>query len=43
MNHGETPVLLCFIFLYLAATGAGPLSVDYLRTRHRARPVMPRM
>jgi len=42
MNHGETPVLLCFIFLYLAATGAGPLSLDYLRTRHRARPVMPR-
>jgi len=42
MNHGETPVLLCFIFLYLAAIGAGPFSLDYLRTRHRARPVMPR-
>ena len=27
-NHGEPAVLLCFIFLYFAAHGAGPWSVD---------------
>lgn len=27
-NHGETPVLLCFIFLYLSAVGGGPWSLD---------------
>ena len=31
VNHGEVPVLLCFIFLYLAAAGPGPLSVDAAR------------
>lgn len=41
INHGEVPVLLCFIFLYLAATGPGPYSLDYLRTRKRPHPVMP--
>ena len=30
-NGGELPVLLCFIFLYLAATGGGPFSRDALR------------
>jgi putative oxidoreductase len=30
-NGGELPVLLCFIFLYLAAAGGGPFSVDALR------------
>lgn len=34
-NGGEPPVLLCFIFLYLAARGAGPFSVDTLRTTSR--------
>ena len=28
LNHGELPVLFCFIFLYLAAAGPGPWSVD---------------
>lgn len=28
MNHGEPAVLLCFIFLFLAGTGAGRLSID---------------
>ena len=28
MNHGETPSLLCFIFLYLSAIGAGAFSLD---------------
>ena len=32
-NHGEPAVLLCFIFLYMAAAGAGPYSVDSLLTR----------
>jgi putative oxidoreductase len=27
-NHGEAAVLLCFIFLFLSAHGAGPASVD---------------
>jgi putative oxidoreductase len=31
VNHGEVPVLLCFIFLYLAAAGGGPLSADAAR------------
>ena len=30
-NGGELPVLLCFVFLYLAAAGGGPFSVDALR------------
>jgi putative oxidoreductase len=28
---GELPILYCFIFLYLAAAGAGPWSVDAAR------------
>lgn len=39
-NHGELPVILCFVFLYLAATGAGIFSVDYMRTRNRPSAVM---
>jgi putative oxidoreductase len=27
-NHGELPVLFCFIFLYLSTAGGGPLSLD---------------
>ena len=30
-NSGELPVLFCFIFLYLAAAGPGPWSVDAVR------------
>lgn len=30
-NGGEPAVLLCFIFLYIAARGSGPLSVDAAR------------
>ena len=30
-NGGELPVLFCFIFLYLAAAGPGPWSVDAVR------------
>jgi putative oxidoreductase len=35
-NHGETPVLLCFIFLFFAAYGAGEWSLDALIRRRRA-------
>jgi putative oxidoreductase len=33
VNHGETPVLLCFVFLYIAVAGPGPFSVDALLAR----------
>jgi len=33
MNQGESAVLFCFIFLFLAAAGGGPWSVDALRAR----------
>lgn len=33
LNHGDMAVLFCFVFLYLSAAGAGPLSVD--RALHR--------
>ena len=31
LNHGESAVLYCFLFLYLAFAGPGPWSVDALR------------
>jgi len=38
-NHGEPAVLLCFIFLLLSASGAGPLSVDeWLASRRAGAP-----
>jgi putative oxidoreductase len=37
-NHGEPAVLLCFIFLFLSANGAGPFSLDHvLQRRHAAK------
>jgi len=35
LNHGEPAVLLCFIFLYMAARGGGEWSLDALIRRHR--------
>ena len=35
LNMGELAVLFCFIFLYMAAAGSGPWSVDALRARRR--------
>ncbi len=35
-NHGEPAVLLCFIFLFLAASGPGPWSLDHAIRRRRA-------
>ena len=34
-NHGEPAVLLCFIFLFFAAHGAGDWSIDAMRRRQR--------
>jgi putative oxidoreductase len=34
-NHGEPAVLLCFIFLFFAAYGAGPWSIDRLLRRRK--------
>lgn len=31
LNGGETPVLFCFIFLFLAVAGPGPWSIDAMR------------
>jgi putative oxidoreductase len=35
VNHGEPAVLFCFIFLYMAAQGAGEWSLDALIRRKR--------
>jgi putative oxidoreductase len=39
VNQGELAVLYCFTFLYLAAAGAGPLSLDRLIWREREEPI----
>jgi len=31
VNRGELPVLYCFLFLFIASRGAGPLSLDRMR------------
>lgn len=33
LNKGELAVLYCFVFLYIAAAGAGPWSLDALRKK----------
>ncbi len=38
LNKGEPAVLYCFVFLYLAAVGAGPWSLDALRQRSSSGP-----
>jgi putative oxidoreductase len=38
LNHGEGAILYCFIFLYLAAAGAGPWSVDHIACRPKNSP-----
>ena len=35
VNHGELAVVYCFLFLYMAARGSGPLSVDSARRRSK--------
>jgi putative oxidoreductase len=34
-NHGEPAVMFCFAFLYIAASGAGPFSVDSSQAPYR--------
>jgi putative oxidoreductase len=36
-NHGELAVLLCFVFLFFAASGAGPISLDRVFELRRRR------
>ena len=36
LNGGEHTVLYCFIYLYMAATGAGPFSADAAIAARRA-------
>jgi putative oxidoreductase len=36
LNGGDGAILFCFVFLYIAAAGPGPWSVDALRTRRSA-------
>jgi putative oxidoreductase len=38
LNGGEPAVLFCFIWLYFAAVGPGPWSLDALLRRSAARP-----
>ena len=33
LNRGEPAVLYCFLFLYIAAAGPGPWSIDAMRRR----------
>jgi len=33
VNHGEAAILFCFIFLYIAAAGPGPWSIDAARRK----------
>lgn len=35
LNRGDDAVLFCFVFLYLAFAGAGPLSLDALFWRNK--------
>ena len=35
LNRGDAAILYCFIFLYLAFAGGGPLSLDALLRRNR--------
>ncbi|MGA9869352.1 MAG: DoxX family protein [Acetobacteraceae bacterium] len=38
LNGGEAAVLFCFVFLYLATAGGGPISLDRLIASRRAAP-----
>jgi putative oxidoreductase len=35
LNRGELPVIFCFLFLYFAAVGPGPWSLDAVRRKPR--------
>ena len=36
LNYGESAVLFCFVFLYIAAAGPGPWSIDAARKSEMA-------
>jgi putative oxidoreductase len=36
LNHGELPVIFCFVFLFFAVYGGGPWSLDALLSRNGA-------
>ena len=38
INRGELALLYCFVFLYMASRGSGPLSVDVLTRKKRKEP-----
>ena len=38
INRGELALLYCFVFLYMASRGSGPLSVDVLTGKKRMEP-----
>jgi putative oxidoreductase len=38
VNRGEPAVLFCFVWLYFAAAGGGPWSLDALRRRASGQP-----
>ena len=41
-NHGEAAVLFCFVWLFFAGNGAGPISLDHLlATRRESRSAEP--
>jgi putative oxidoreductase len=39
-NNGELAIMFCFVFLYIAAAGPGPWSVDAMMRRGRTSPAM---
>ena len=41
LNQGEPAVFYCFTFLYLAAAGAGPWSLDAVLARRRSASTVP--
>ncbi len=41
LNQGESAVLFAFVFLYIAAAGAGPWSIDAIRPKKIAKAAQP--
>ena len=37
LNGGDAAILYCFVFLYIAVAGPGPLSLDAMRARRPSR------
>ena len=35
LNNGDAPILYCFVFLYIAAAGPGPWSVDAMLAKNK--------